>query len=77
MRCTPKRFYLPLAIFLAASSMHTYAAEDEIQVYTDEMNEVGQYGVEMHVNYVPKGSRELSHSGEIPSNHRFQVTPEF
>jgi len=73
----PKYLYLPLAALLAASSINALAAEDEIQVYTDEMNEVGQYGVELHVNYVPKGSTELSHSGEIPSNHRTQVTPEF
>ena len=54
-----------------------WAASDEIQVYTDEMNDPGQYGVELHLNYVPKGSKEISHPGEIASNHRFQATPEF
>ena len=64
---------------MAAMNLATpaWAASDEIQVYTDEMNDPGQYGVEIHLNYVPKGSTEISHSGEIASNHRFQATPEF
>ena len=73
----PNYFYLPLAALLAATSINALAADDEIQVYTDEMNEVGQYGVELHLNYVPQGSKALSHPGEIASNHRLQVTPEF
>lgn len=77
MRINQKHLYAALAALLAAFSINAHAAEDEIQVYTDEMNEVGQYGVEVHVNYVPKGSKALSHSGEIPSNHRTQLTPEF
>jgi hypothetical protein len=72
-----KCLYALLALFLAASNIDALAADDEIQVYTDEMNEVGQYGVELHVNYVPQGTKALSHPGEIPSNHRLQVTPEF
>ena len=72
-----KHLNLPLAIAATALSINAWAAGDEIQVYTDEMNEVGQYGVELHLNYVPQGSKELSHPGEIPSNHRFQATPEF
>jgi hypothetical protein len=69
--------HLSVAALIFFQALTASAAEDEIQVYTDDMNEVGQYGVETHINYVPKGSRELSHSGEIPSNHRLQVTPEF
>ena len=42
--------HLTVAVLLAASSMSAVAADDEIQVYTDEMNEVGQYGVELHLN---------------------------
>lgn len=72
-----KQLNIPLIIALIATSAQAFAAGDEIQVYTDEMNEVGQYGVELHLNYVPQGSKELSHPGEIPSNHRFQATPEF
>jgi hypothetical protein len=69
--------YLSLVALVGFYTLTAWAAEDEIQVYTDDMNEVGQFGVETHINYVPKGSRELSHPGETPSNHRLQVTPEF
>ena len=67
-----------ITLFTAMNLTTTaWAASDEIQVYTDEMNDPGQYGVELHLNYVPKGSKEISHPGEIASNHRFQATPEF
>ena len=53
------------------------AAPDEIQVYTDEMNEPGEYGVELHVNYVLDGAKVPSYEGESPSHHMLQTTPEF
>ena len=65
------------AFVLVSATSYAWAAADEIQVYTDEMNEVGQYGVELHLNYVPKGATEVERNGQIPSNHRFQATPEF
>ncbi|WP_324778656.1 hypothetical protein [Thiobacillus sedimenti] len=54
-----------------------HAAPDEIQVYTEEMDDPGAFGLELHVNYVPDGKREPSYPGEMLSNHRLQVTPEF
>lgn len=72
-----KKLHASFIALSALASMNAWAASDEIQVYTDEMNDPGQYGVELHLNYVPKGSREVSHDGEIASNHRFQATPEF
>ena len=72
-----KKPHASIVALSALISMNAWAASDEIQVYTDEMNEPGQYGVELHLNYVPKGSKEVSHDGEIASNHRFQATPEF
>jgi len=65
---------LPLLLW---ASLSAYAAEDEIQVYVDDMNEVGQLGVELHMNYVPQGEREPAYPSGIPSNHRMQFTPEF
>ena len=72
-----KHLKFTLAIAGTVLSSNVWGASDEIQVYTDEMNKVGQYGVELHLNYVQVGSKALSHAGEIPSNHRFQATPEF
>ena len=77
MLSKPKYLDLLLVALLAISSTNALAADEEIQVYTDEMNEVGKFGVELHLNYVPQGSKQLSHPGEIPSNHRFQAMPEF
>jgi len=62
---------------LAAASAHTLAAPDEIQVYTEEMDEPGEFGLELHLNYVTKGRREASYPGEMRSEHRIQATPEF
>jgi hypothetical protein len=53
------------------------AAPDEIQVYTDDMNDPGEYGVELHVNYVIDGAKAPSYEGESPSHHMLQTTPEF
>lgn len=64
-----------LAGMLAIST--AFAASDEIQVYTEELNDPGQYGVELHVNFVPDGARQPSYVGESPSHHMLQITPEF
>jgi len=53
------------------------AAPDEIQVYTGEMDDPGEFGLELHVNWVPDGAKKPSYPGEKPSNHMLQVTPEF
>lgn len=53
------------------------AAPDEIQVYTEEMDDPGELGLELHVNYAIKGAREPGYAGEMPGHHLLQVTPEF
>ncbi|HEY6093957.1 MAG TPA: hypothetical protein VIU93_03290 [Gallionellaceae bacterium] len=58
-----------------SGSLH--AAPDEIQVYTEEMDETGEFGLEMHVNYVIDGARESAYEGQSPTHHMLQTTPEF
>jgi hypothetical protein len=65
------------ALALAFASMAALAAPDEIQVYTEELNDPGEFGVELHINHVPKGTRTPAYPGELPSNHLLQVMPEF
>lgn len=66
------------ALFLAVSAVFpALAAEDEIQVYTEEMDDPGKLGLELHLNFVPKGRQEASYPGEMASQNRLQVTPEF
>ena len=59
------------------SSNVALAAADEIQVYTDDMNEPGAYGVELHLNYVIDGEKQSGYEGGSPSHHMLQTTPEF
>lgn len=61
----------------ALSSTSSFAVSDEVQVYTDDMNEPGEFGVEMHVNYVIDGEKMPAYTGASPSHHMLQATPEF
>src|SRR5271165_7140253 len=75
-----RRRGLPLAAVafvaaqLAAPSAH---AADEIQVYTGEINEVGQFSVQQHLNYTIKGLTEPAYPGALIDNHALNGTPEF
>jgi hypothetical protein len=50
---------------------------DEIQVYTDDINAPGQFGLELHLNTTPKGRSTPDYPGEVVSNHGWRLTPEF
>ncbi len=67
---------LALAALVAASSC-AWAADDEIQVYTDEINKPGELGLELHLNYVTVGSSEREWPQQVPFRRLFRVTPEF
>jgi hypothetical protein len=64
------------AVALGAAAAAAHAAPDEIQVYTEELDEPGESGVEMHVNFVPSGRRDPAYPGQMRSDHRLQITPE-
>ncbi len=70
-------YCLAFAATVGLASPKTFAAPDEIQVYTEEMDDPGDFGLELHVNYVPKGEKKPPYQGAIPSHHMLQVTPEF
>lgn len=75
------KFVFMLGVLAGCSgilSSHTaLAAPDEIQVYTDDMNEPGEYGVELHINYVIDGEKQPGYEGASPAHHMLQTTPEF
>jgi hypothetical protein len=50
---------------------------DEIQVYTDDINKPGEFGIELHVNTTPKGRSTQDFPGEITPRHGLRFTPEF
>ena len=62
-------------ILLASGLVHA-GLQDEIQVYTDDINSPGEWGVELHLNTTPKGISQPSYSGEIMNHHGVRFTPE-
>ena len=50
---------------------------DEIQVYTDDINKPGEFGLEMHVNTTPRGRSTPDFPNEITPRHGLRFTPEF
>lgn len=54
-----------------------FAAPDEIQVYTEEMNDPGEFRLEQHLNYTIKGQQTPDYPGQMTSHHVMQITPEF
>ncbi len=59
----------PLAIWAST--------DDEIQVYNNAINAPGQYGLELHSNYVAEGTRIPAYLGDAPSYGSFRETSEF
>ena len=63
---------------LAAAHLPARAAQqDEIQVYTNEINKKGEVGLEIHLNQTPSGRKTPDYPGEITNDHGFRFTPEF
>jgi hypothetical protein len=55
----------------------TLSAPEEIQVYRDEMEAPGHFGLDIHTNYVFSGTKNPGDADLEPSIHRLRVTPEF
>jgi hypothetical protein len=51
--------------------------EDEIQVYNNSINAPGKFGLEIHSNFVVKGTQVPAYQGDAPSNGSFRETSEF
>ena len=65
-----------LAAFVALPAAHAELS-DEIQVYTDDINEPGKFGLELHVNTTPKGRSTPDYPGEVVPHHGWRIAPEF
>jgi hypothetical protein len=76
----PARFVVlatTLVLGVVASPITQAALQDEVQVYDDSINEVGEFGVELHINTTPSGSATPNYPGEVVSLHGMRLTPEF
>jgi hypothetical protein len=78
----PRRFHLTRFIFLAlaltALPPGPATAGDlfEIQVYQADVNEPGQFGLEVHTNYTLKGRKVAAYVGEQAPHHVGRLTLE-
>ncbi|MDE1918528.1 MAG: hypothetical protein KGJ57_21395 [Sphingomonadales bacterium] len=72
-----KRAAITVALILSAQAAPALAAPEEIQVYMDEMDKPGHYGLDVHLNQVPDGALTDDYPGEQQSLHRLRITPEF
>jgi hypothetical protein len=67
-----------LALALAACAGAARAAPEEIQVYMDDMDRPGHFGLDLHNNYVFQGPKlDPAAPGMLPSLHTYRFTPEF
>jgi len=48
----------------------------EIQVYQDDLNKPGHFGLEAHANYTIAGRQQAAYPGEQPPNHVLRLTLE-
>lgn len=53
------------------------AADEEIQVYMDEIGTPHRLGLDVHLNYVPTGRALPDYAGEQASEGRTRITPEW
>ena len=70
MRCA-------VLLICVISAADVLAAPDEIMVYTDEMNDPGKFGLELHLNYSVKGAQTPEYPGQMAPHHVIQANPEF
>lgn len=59
-----------------APSVHA-ALQDEVQVYTDDINPPGAFSTEVHINATPRGVALPAYAGEVGNHRGLRITPEF
>lgn len=63
-------------LVIAGGATAALAASDEIQVYTDDVHEPGTSGLELHTNYVFRGSKVPGYPGERAPDAVLRMTSE-
>jgi len=71
------RFVLALWLVMLAAPEAGAVLPDEIQVYTDDIDKPGEFGLELHINTTPSGRSVPDYPGEVTPWHGLRVTPEF
>lgn len=66
------------ALLGLAAACGAQAAPEEIQVYMDDMDRPGHFGLDIHNNYVFDGPKiDPAYPGGLPSGGTYRFTPEF
>jgi hypothetical protein len=73
----PGRILAAAAMVLLASAGAARAADEEIQVYVDDLDKPGQFGLDTHVNYVFANHAGPDYPGQQLSVDRLRITPEW
>jgi hypothetical protein len=69
--------HLCLGLLASLFPAVAFAADEEIQVYMDEMGKPGELGLDVHINYTPDGRKLPTYAGEEASDNRLRITPEW
>lgn len=72
-----KLAFLAASILGLMNAASAFAIDDEIQVYLDDINDRGQFGLETHINTTPSGRSTPDYPGEVTPYHSWRLTPEF
>ncbi|HEY3950057.1 hypothetical protein [Phenylobacterium sp.] len=71
-------FALPALLSALLPAVPAHAADEEIQVYIDDMLAQGKFGLDVHVNDVLQGRlANVDYPGQQTSQDRVRVTPEW
>jgi len=65
------------ALALSLVGAPALAAPEEIQVYLDDLVGTGNFGTDVHNNYVVSGSEVPDYPGAEAPDHLYRLTPEF
>jgi hypothetical protein len=76
-RCSRAWTLLLAATWVLLAAPAIAALQDEIQVYTDDINKPREAGLELHVNATPSGRTTPDYPGEVPPARGVRFTPEF
>ena len=66
-----------LALALVGAAGAARAADEEIQVYIDDLDKPGQFGLDTHINYVLPNSAPVDYAGQQRPDGRLRFTPEW
>ena len=72
-----KRVLAAAVVLLAVSGGVAHAADEEIQVYEDDLDRPGQFGLDTHINYVFANNAGPDYPGQQLSVDRIRITPEW